>query len=70
MRLFLNAFLLFFGSTTFAQSTCYGTGANGTIKGAMQLPASGKNFSAYSDAGVALGRAYLHTTVADIVTSA
>ena len=70
MLLFLTALLLFFSSTTFAQSTCYGTVANGKIEGAIQLPASGKNFSAYSDTGVTIGRTYVHATVADIVTAA
>jgi penicillin-insensitive murein DD-endopeptidase len=50
-----------------AESTCYGTISNGKIDGAAQLPASGANFSAYSDAGFALGRTYVHAQIAEIV---
>lgn len=70
MRLFLTALLLLFGNTSIAQSTCYGTVAQGRIEGAVQLPASGKNFSAYSDTGVTLGRTYVHAKVAEIIASA
>ncbi len=70
VQLCLAAFLLLIGTSSFAQSTCYGTVAKGKIEGAVQLPASGTNFSAYSDAGAALGRTYVHATVAEIVTAA
>lgn len=70
MRLFLIALLLLLVSQSFAQSICYGTVAKGKIEGAVQLPANGKNYSAYGDTGVALGRTYVHATVEAIVTSA
>lgn len=66
----LTAFLLATSCASFAQSTCYGTAAKGKIAGAVQLPPSGKNFSAYSDAGVTLGRTHVHATVAEIITLA
>ncbi len=69
MRRILICFLLS-STATFADSTCYGTTAKGKIEGAVQLPRDGKNFSAYSDAGVTLGRTYLHATVAEIVSTA
>jgi len=59
----LTAFLLATSCASFAQSTCYGTAAKGKIAGAVQLPPSGKNFSAYNDAGVTLGRTHVPATV-------
>lgn len=50
-------------------STCFGTTDSGRIEGAVTLPASGRNFSAYSALGVQLGRTYVHTTVRDIVAA-
>ena len=52
------------------QSTCYGTVAHGHLENGVPLPASGKNFSAYSQLGVSLGRTYVHSAVAAIVTAA
>ena len=48
MHNFLITLLLLTATTSFAQSTYYGTVAKGKIEGASQLPAGGKNFSAYS----------------------
>jgi penicillin-insensitive murein DD-endopeptidase len=50
-------------------SVCYGTVSNGRIDAAVQLPASGANFSSYSDAAVALGRTYVHARVANVVSA-
>lgn len=70
MRRLLICLLLLSSTATFAGSTCYGTTAKGKIEGAVQLPSGGKNFSAYSDTGVTLGRTYVHATVAEIVSTA
>jgi penicillin-insensitive murein DD-endopeptidase len=51
-------------------STCYGTVGNGRLDRAVQLPAQGPNFLAYSRVGVQLGRTYVHSTVRDIVLDA
>ena len=51
-------------------SMCYGTEANGRLQGAVQLPAEGKNYVAYSSLGVTLGRTYVHQAVRDIVVDA
>jgi penicillin-insensitive murein DD-endopeptidase len=61
--------LLFATTSSLAESTCYGTISNGKIDGAVQLPASGANFSAYSDTGVALGRTYVHAQIVEIVVA-
>ncbi|MFZ2752858.1 MAG: penicillin-insensitive murein endopeptidase [Lysobacteraceae bacterium] len=53
-----------------AGSVCRGTPAKGDIERAVQLPARGKNFRAYSAEGVNLGRTYAHSRVADAVTDA
>jgi penicillin-insensitive murein DD-endopeptidase len=53
-----------------ADSTCYGTPANGRIKHALRLPSAGRNFRAYSRAGVSLGRTYAHAHVVDAVVGA
>lgn len=53
-----------------AESVCHGTPARGRIEHAVQLPASGKNFRAYSAVGVSLGRTYAHARVAAAVTDA
>ncbi len=53
-----------------ANSVCYGTPASGRIERAVQLPASGKNFRAYSRVGVSLGRTYTHAQVADAIVDA
>lgn len=48
-------------------STCFGTTGNGSVEGAVALPAAGTNFAAYSTLGVKLGRTYVHARVRDIV---
>jgi len=53
-----------------ADSVCYGTPSKGRIEGAVQLPESGSNYSAYSNLGVLLGRTFVHETVRDIVVAA
>jgi penicillin-insensitive murein DD-endopeptidase len=62
--------LLTAAAPAFAGSKCYGTTANGKIDGAVQLPSRGANFSAYSDAGVAIGRTYVHQKVSETVVAA
>jgi len=57
-------------NVAFADSTCYGTTAKGKIDGAVQLPASGKNYVAYTEEGVSLGRTYVHAAVAKVVSAA
>ena len=64
------ALLAFACLPSFAESTCYGTPSKGGIEGAVQLPESGANYSAYSGLGVSLGRTYVHEKVRDIVVAA
>jgi len=52
------------------ESVCHGTTSNGSLENGCKLPADGPNFSAYSIVGRALGRTYVHCTVAEIVTAA
>lgn len=66
----LSLSLVAMASVHAADSVCYGTPANGRIDRAVQLPASGKHFRAYSRVGVALGRTYTHARVADAITDA
>jgi penicillin-insensitive murein DD-endopeptidase len=60
-----------FGSTKAnpESSQCYGTVSNGRIERAVQLPASGPNFTSYSNAGVIAGRTYVHSKVAAVINS-
>lgn len=51
-------------------SQCFGSVGHGRITGAVQLPASGANFVAYSGVGTALGRTYVHASVRDIAVEA
>jgi penicillin-insensitive murein DD-endopeptidase len=53
-----------------AESTCYGTTANGLLKNGWQLPTSGENFQAYSLTGVTAGRNYVHSKVHRAVVDA
>ena len=53
-----------------AESTCFGTVANGRIEGAVSLPSSGPNFTSYSSLGEAAGRTHVHSLVRDIVVDA
>lgn len=50
------------------ESICFGTTDNGRLENGWQLPASGDNFVAYSLAGMAAGRNYVHSKVHAIVT--
>jgi len=52
------------------ESICYGTTDKGRIENAWQLPASGKNFSAYSSLGAMVGRNYVHSKVYAAVVDA
>jgi len=52
------------------ESVCYGTSSNGRLENGVQIPESGPNFSAYSSLGVAMGRTYVHSKVAQVITSA
>ena len=70
MRLFTVVILSVFSAIAQAESTCFGTTARGKLEGAVPLPSGGANFTAYSDAGVALGRTHVHDKVADIVAVA
>jgi penicillin-insensitive murein DD-endopeptidase len=51
-------------------SQCLGTPAAGLLKNGWQLPASGKNFTAYSNLGVAMGRNYVHSKVHALLLAA
>lgn len=62
--------LIIAASANAADSVCHGTPAKGRIEHAVQLPASGKNFRAYSAVGVSLGRTYTHARVAEAITDA
>lgn len=53
-----------------AESTCYGTTSNGRIEDAVQLPLSGKNYRAYGDLPVSMGRTWVHSQVHDILLAA
>ncbi len=53
-----------------AQSQCYGTVSNGRLEGGVRLPTAGPNFSAYSLTAAAIGRTYVHSTVAEIIKDA
>jgi len=68
-RLILLAALAAAFSTSRA-STCYGTVSNGRLENGVQMPAGGSNFRAYSPAGVALGRTWLHARVRAVVLDA
>lgn len=52
------------------ESRCFGTVAHGRLEGAVQMPPSGKNYSAYSSLANSLGRTYLHSRVREVVTDA
>lgn len=53
-----------------AASRCYGTPSNGRLEGGVQLPKSGSNFEPYSSTGVTVGRTYVHSKVAEVVSDA
>jgi penicillin-insensitive murein endopeptidase len=52
------------------ESTCFGTPSNGRLEGGVQISKSGPNFRPYSTAGVALGRTYVHSKVAEVIEAA
>lgn len=51
-------------------SVSHGTPANGRIENAKRLPTCGKNFSAYSRLGTAIGRNAGHSAVRDTIVDA
>jgi penicillin-insensitive murein endopeptidase len=53
-----------------AESQCFGTVSNGRIEGSVKLPAEGANFSAYSALAATVGRTYVHSKVAEVITAA
>jgi len=53
-----------------ADSTCFGETKNGRLENGVQLPTSGENFVTYSYLAASMGRTYVHSTVAEIVTAA
>ena len=53
-----------------AESTCFGTVANGRLENGVSLPSSGPNFSSYSAAAQLVGRTYVHSTAKDVVLAA
>jgi penicillin-insensitive murein endopeptidase len=57
-------------STLAEPSTCTGTTANGSLKNGVQLPASGTNYTGYSDVARLAGRTYVHSEVRDIIVAA
>jgi penicillin-insensitive murein DD-endopeptidase len=78
-RLKIKETVLFFILTLFAaiafagepaESVCYGTTGKGRIENAWQLPSSGENYQAYGQAGVLMGRNYLHSSVYAVMLDA
>jgi penicillin-insensitive murein endopeptidase len=53
-----------------AESQCYGTVNSGRIENSVRLPNGGPNFAAYSTLAASTGRTYVHSKVAEIITSA
>ncbi len=53
-----------------AASRCFGSVGSGRIEASVKLPASGKNYTAYSVMGAALGRTYVHDRVHTVVIDA
>jgi penicillin-insensitive murein DD-endopeptidase len=53
-----------------SESRCFGTVAHGRIEHAVQMPAEGRNFLAYSGLASSLGRTHLHSRVRDVVIAA
>jgi penicillin-insensitive murein endopeptidase len=52
------------------ESRCFGAVSKGRLADGVQLPDSGANFAAYSKAGVAAGRTYMHSSAAAVVAAA
>lgn len=63
---FLSAML---SNSAFGKSTCYGTTKHGKLINGVMLPASGKNFTNYSNRLRKMGRTYVHSSVKDIVVA-
>lgn len=64
-------FWLLWSLPAFAEgSTCYGTVANGALRGGVALPTVGVNFQSYSRLAISLGRTHVHSRVATVVTEA
>ncbi|WP_018694564.1 penicillin-insensitive murein endopeptidase [Algicola sagamiensis] len=53
-----------------AESICFGTTSNGSLKGGVQLPREGKNFISYSHIASMAGRTYVHSKVRSIILNA
>ena len=70
MRYILLAILSFPVMLHAETSTCYGTTANGSLSGGVQLPSEGSNYVGYSSIARLAGRTYVHSEVRDIVVSA
>jgi penicillin-insensitive murein DD-endopeptidase len=68
--LFILLIAVLAGSVRAVDSQCFGDTANGRIENAVKLPVNGVNFRTYSTLGHATGRTYVHSRVADIVTTA
>lgn len=65
-----SALLLISWQAHAEESTCFGTPSNGRLEGGVQIPKSGPNFGPYSNAGVMLGRTYVHSKVAAVIEAA
>ena len=70
MQRFCAVIAAWVAATAAAESTCYGTVANGRIEGSVALPPSGANFAALTLVGEAASRTYVHSTVREIVLDA
>lgn len=69
-KLSLLAIATIFSSSTACASTCFGTVAKGRLAEGVQLPPSGRNYTAYSSLGVALGRTYVYDAVGSVILDA
>ncbi|HVK53936.1 MAG TPA: penicillin-insensitive murein endopeptidase [Burkholderiales bacterium] len=70
LRLTLLLFLALPISTNAAESVCFGAPSKGRLEGGVQIAKSGSNFSPYSSLGVSLGRTYVHSKVAQVISEA
>ncbi|MFC3193581.1 penicillin-insensitive murein endopeptidase [Marinicella sediminis] len=68
MRL-ITLLLLCVVSPVRADSVCRGQSHQGSIEGAVRLPASGENFVVFSELAWHLGRTHVHHQVAEVVMS-
>lgn len=71
-KIFLVIFALFISpfASSEPESKCFGETNQGRLENGWKLPASGKNFHAYSSAGVFLGRTYVHSKVYRVILGA